>query len=96
MSQSTMKPRSFIPLIIGVAASLVGFVSVSALRQNRCGDAGGRWDDATRVCNVDGVPLDVARPLDVIIGIAVAVLLAFMLHRASTFVGRYRASVTDG
>lgn len=85
--------RTFIPLLIGIMASLVGFVTISALRQNRCGDSGGRWDAATRLCTLEGAPLDVASPIDVVAGIAVAIILAFMLHRASTFAARHRASV---
>jgi hypothetical protein len=85
--------RAFIPLLIGIMASLVGFLTVSLLRQNRCGDSGGRWNAAERLCTVDGARLDIAHPTDVIAGVVVAVFLAFMLYRASTFAARYRASV---
>lgn len=85
--------RAFIPLLIGIMASLVGFVTVSALRQKRCQASGGLWEAANRVCTLESAPLDVARLTDVVVGIAVAVILAFMLHRASTFAARYRTSI---
>lgn len=85
--------RAFIPLLIGVMASLVGFMTVSALRQKRCVDSGGAWEAANRVCTLESAPLDVGSPIDIFAGIVVAAILAFMLHRASTFAARHRASV---
>lgn len=85
--------RAFIPLLIGIMASLVGFVTVSALRQKRCVDSGGLWNAAERVCTLESAPLDVSSPIDIFAGIAVAFVLAFMLHRASTFAARYRSSI---
>jgi hypothetical protein len=85
--------RAFIPLLIGIMASLIGLVTVSALRQRRCVDSGGVWEAANSVCALESAPLDVSHPMDIFAGVAVAALLAFMLHRASTFAARHRTSV---
>lgn len=80
-----IKRSSFIPLLIGVIAALVGLTSVSWLRQGRCIGAGGQWIGNMQQCKTASGPLDVARFSDQIAGLAVGLILAFMLHRGSTF-----------
>jgi hypothetical protein len=91
-----MRLRALIPLLIGIMASLVGFMTVTTLRQSRCDDLSGRWDAAERSCTVDGALVQVARLSDVVAGVVIAVALAFMLYRASTFARRYRESIHSG
>lgn len=86
-----MNRRSLIQLLIGVIATMAGLAALNAIRQDRCLDAGGQWMAAARSCVGPGGPLSVARGSDVIAAIVIAVLLAFMLQRASMF-ARRRAS----
>jgi hypothetical protein len=80
-----MNRRTLIQLLIGVIASLGGLSVLTLVREDRCLDAGGRWAAETRSCVSASGPLDVARATDFVIALAVGVLLAFMLYRASTF-----------
>ncbi len=86
-----MNRRSLIQLLIGIIAAMVSLTALNAVRQDRCLDAGGQWAAATRSCTGPSGPLSVARGFDVIAAIVVGVLLAFMLHRISTFASQ-RAS----
>ncbi len=88
-----MKPsdvrRSAIPLVIGIISSLVAFSVVGWLRRDRCADAGGSYDLASRRCLMpDGVTMDVAYAGDLMGGLVVGVALALMLYRATTFAAR--------
>lgn len=86
-----MNRRSLIQLLIGIIATMAGLAALNAVRQDRCLDAGGQWTAATRACVGPDGPLSVARGSDVIVAIAIGVLLAFMLYRASTFARRRAA-----
>ncbi len=80
-----MNRRSLIQILIGVIASLAALTIVTAVREDRCLDAGGKWIAATRACVGPEGPLPVSRASDVILAIVIGVVLAFMLYRASTF-----------
>ena len=83
-----MNRQSLIQLLIGVIAAMAGLAALNAIRQDRCVDAGGQWMAAARSCAGPNGPLSVSRGSDVIAAIVIGVLLAFMLHRASTFARR--------
>jgi hypothetical protein len=85
-----MNRRSLLQLIIGVAAAIVGLMSVPWLRQGRCVDANATWVPASQSCMSSGGPLDVSRPYDYMIGLVIGLALVFMMHRASTFAARRR------
>lgn len=86
-----MNRQSLIQLLIGVIATIAGLAVLTAIRQDRCLDAGGQWMAGTRSCvGLEG-PLAVGRGYDVFAAIGVGLLLAFMLYRASTF-AHHRAS----
>ena len=83
-----MTRRSLIQLLIGVISAIAGLAAMNAFRQDRCLDAGAQWNAATRACvGADG-PLALGRSSDVIVAIGIAIVVAFMLYRASTFAGR--------
>lgn len=82
-----MNRRSIITVLIGVLTTLSGFAVTALLRQRRCEGAGGRWAADTRECvTASGERLDIAVTMDVVLGIAAALLLAFMLFRVLLFV----------
>jgi hypothetical protein len=83
-----MNRRSLIQLLIGIIATVAGLAALNAIRQDRCLDAGGQWVANARSCVGPDGPLTVARGSDVLAAIVIGVLLAFMLHRASTFARR--------
>jgi hypothetical protein len=88
MNSSDLR-RTAIPLIIGIISSLVGFSAVGGLRRDRCLDASGTYDTATRRCLMaDGVTMDVAYAGDLMAGLVVGAALALMLYRATTFASR--------
>lgn len=81
-----MNRRSFIILLIGAIASLGGFGTTAYLRQSRCEELGGRWPAATRRCELStGEPVSSGRASDLAAGAFVAIVLGFMLFRATTF-----------
>ena len=86
-----MNRQSLIQLLIGVIATVTALGALNVVRQNRCIDAGGQWTVGTRSCMGPDGPLSVAQGSDVLTALVVGLLLAFMLHRASTF-ARRRAS----
>lgn len=92
MNRSELR-RTAIPLIIGIISSLVAFSAVGWLRRDRCLDAGGSYDIASRRCLMaDGVTVDVGHAGDLMAGLLVGTALALMLYRATTFAtrrGRY-------
>jgi hypothetical protein len=82
-----MNRRSIITVLIGIIATLTGFMVTVLLRQRRCDGAGGQWAPATRECVLtSGERLDVAAISDVILGVVVVLGLAFMLFRVLLFV----------
>lgn len=82
-----MNRRSIIILLIGAIATLAGFATSALLRQRRCSGAGGTWHLQTRECvGAAGEQLDSAVVTDVVIGVVVAIGLAFMLFRVLLFV----------
>ena len=82
-----MNRRSIITVLIGVLATLTGFAVTALLRQRRCEGAGGRWAAATSECvTTSGERLEIAAVTDVVLGVAAAFLLAFMLFRVLLFV----------
>ena len=83
-----MNRRSLIQLLIGVIAAVAGLTAMILVRQDRCLDAGGSWNAATRVCLGPNGPLAVARGSDVTVAIGIGLLVAFMLYRVSTFADR--------
>ena len=83
-----MNRHSLIQLLIGVIAAVAGLTTMILIRQDRCLDAGGSWSAQTRVCLGPDGPLSVARVSDVTMALGVGLLMAFMLHRASTFANR--------
>lgn len=88
MNSSELR-RTAIPLVIGIISSLVAFSAVGWLRRDRCLDAGGTYDAATRRCLMaDGVTMDVAYAGDMMAGLVVGAALALMLYRATTFASR--------
>ena len=84
-----MNRRSLIQLLIGVIAAVAGLGTMVLVRQDRCLGAGGSWSIETRVCLGPQGPLVVARGSDVTVAIGIGLLVAFMLHRASTFADRH-------
>ena len=84
-----MNRRSLIQLLTGVIAAVAGLGTMVLVRQDRCLDAGGSWSTETRVCLGPQGPLVVARRSDVTVAIGIGLLVAFMLHRASTFADRH-------
>ena len=86
-----MNRRSLIQLLIGVIAAVAGLAIMVLLRRDRCLDAGGSWNATTRVCLGPDGPLAVARASDVTVAILIGLLVAFMLHRVSTFANRHAA-----
>jgi hypothetical protein len=86
-----MTKRSLIPLLIGIIGSIVGFTAVALLRQNRCADAGGKWDTSAGACALATGPINVNRASDLLAGLVVALMLGVVLHRAATFATRNRA-----
>ena len=80
-----MNRRSLVLLFIGAMGMLAGLWTLSALREDRCLDAGGKWLANARSCTGPAGSLDVARGSDVLMAVFVGVVLAFMLFRASTF-----------
>ena len=87
-----MNRQSLIQLLIGIIAALTTLAALNAVRQDRCLDAGGQWVAATRACIGPEGPLQVARGSDFVVAVVIGILLAFMLHRASTFARRGRSS----
>jgi len=83
-----MNRRSLIQLLIGVIAAVAGLATMILVRQDRCLDAGGSWSAQTRVCLGPEGPVSVARASDVAVALGIGLLMAFMLHRASTFGNR--------
>lgn len=82
-----MNRRSIIVLLIGAIAALAGFGTTALLRQRRCAGAGGTWRYQTRECvTAAGEQIDAATMSDVVIGLVVAIGLAFMLFRVLLFV----------
>ncbi|MGH7636393.1 MAG: hypothetical protein ACREOK_01980 [Gemmatimonadaceae bacterium] len=82
-----MNRRSIIVLLIGAIAALAGFGFTAWMRQRRCAGAGGVWRHQTRECmTAAGERIDAAAISDVIIGVVVAIGLAFMLFRVLLFV----------
>lgn len=74
--------RPLINLLIGVISGLVGFAVVAWLRQRRCGELGGAWDDVARQCALaTGAIGDVSQLGDIAIGLAIAGVVAFMCFR---------------
>jgi hypothetical protein len=82
--------RSLIPIIIGAAAAIVGMMAVASIRHGRCANASAQWIPGSQTCIAAGVPLDVSRSYDIVLGLVIGLLLAFMMHRASTFAARRR------
>jgi hypothetical protein len=84
-----MNRRSIIILLIGAIATLAGFATRALLRQRRCSRAGGEWRYEARECvTATGDRLEVAAISDAVLGILVAIGLAFMLFRVLLFVMR--------
>jgi hypothetical protein len=82
-----MNRRSIITMIIGAIAALTGFAVTELLRQRRCTGAGGEWAATTRECMApSGDRMAVAAITDVVVGVATALILAFMLFRVLLFV----------
>jgi hypothetical protein len=84
-----MNRRSLIQLLIGVIAAVAGLTTMILVRQDRCLDAGGSWSATTRVCLGPDGPVAVAQASDMIVAVFIGLLVAFMLHRASTFANRH-------
>ena len=84
-----MNRRSLIQVLIGVIATVSGLATMILVRQDRCLDAGGSWSAETRVCLRPEGPLAVARGSDVAVAVVIALLVAVMLYRASTFANRH-------
>lgn len=83
-----MNRRSLVQLLIGAIATIGALMTLNGIRQDRCLDAGGQWLAVGRTCTGPNGPLPVGRASDVVAAIVVGALLAFMLHRASTFAHR--------
>jgi hypothetical protein len=90
-----MLRRSLIQILIGIVASISALWTVSALRANRCAGVGAQWLAATRTCQGPSGPVTVSRWTDIAAGLAVGVLLAAMLYRASTFAARRRSQLSS-
>lgn len=74
--------RPLINLLIGVISGLVGFAVVAWLRQRRCGELGGSWDDVGRRCALaTGDAGAVNQFSDIAVGLAIAAFVAFMCFR---------------
>jgi hypothetical protein len=72
-------------------ASIAGFATTGYLRQRDCADDGGRWHPESRLCELpNGDMLGTVSVSSVVAGIAVALLLGFMLFRASLFISGRR------
>jgi hypothetical protein len=83
-----MNRRSIIQLLIGILASLAGLGVLTVVRQKRCIAEGGTWAGVSRICTGPSGPIDVSRASDVVMALGIALLVAFMLYRASTFASR--------
>ena len=83
-----MNRRSLIQLLIGVMATVAGLAAMTLVRQNRCLEAGGAWTIDERICRGPDGPIVVAQATDILLGVVIGLLLAFMLYRASTFATR--------
>ena len=86
-----MNRRSLIQLLIGVIAAVAGLATMTLVRQNRCLDAGGSWNTTTRVCLGPDGPVTVAQASDMTVAVVIGLLVAFVLHRVSTFANRHAA-----
>ena len=84
-----MNRRSLIQLLIGVIGAVAGLTTMNLVRQDRCLDARGSWSAATRVCLGPDGPVAVAQASDMAVAVLIGLLVAFMLHRASTFANRH-------
>jgi hypothetical protein len=65
-------------------------MAVASIRHGRCVAGNAQWIPGSQTCMTPSGPLDVARSYDMILGLVVGLLLAFMMHRASTFAARRR------
>ena len=82
-----MNRRSIITMLIGAIATLTGFAVTALMRQRRCTGAGGQWVATTSECVLpSGERVAVSGAIDVVVGVAAALLLAFMLFRVLLFV----------
>jgi hypothetical protein len=75
--------QQFIPLLIGIIATLGALAIVDALRERRCLGAGGRWDPAAHSC---ATPADasagfLASPAAYLLALPLALFIGFMLWR---------------
>jgi hypothetical protein len=80
--------RSLIVLLIGVIAALAGGVVATYVEKGRCGDAGGAWDAAARVCRLATGATSGFSATSVGIGVVAAIFLAVFLSRAILFFAR--------
>jgi hypothetical protein len=84
-----MNRRSLILLLIGVIASLAGMLGAMRVRSGRCEALGGTWDDAARACRVPaGAAGETAGQVisAYLLGLVLALVVAFMLWRVLLFV----------
>jgi hypothetical protein len=75
--------RQFIPLLIGIIATLGALAGVDALRENRCLAAGGRWNPAAHSCAMpaDASPGFLAGPGAYLLALPLALFIGLMLWR---------------
>jgi hypothetical protein len=80
-----MNRRSIIVMLIGVAAALTGFATASLVEQDRCLDAGGRWNAAVRSCQLAAGDVAGLGLKSMAAGVFVGILVAVVLYRTVLF-----------
>lgn len=78
-------------LLIGIISALSGMAAATYLQQDRCVDAGGRWNTAARACELATGTTTGWSFIAILTGLVVAVAAGVILFRAMLFVtGRAR------
>jgi hypothetical protein len=73
-------------LLIGVISALSGLAAATYLQQDRCLDAGGRWNTAARACDLASGATMGWSVIAIVAGLVVAVAVGVILFRAMLFV----------
>ena len=87
-----MNRQSIIVIIIGAIATLCGLATVDYFRRRRCGELEGTWTASLRECRLEtGEAVGTLTAGSAILGVVLAVAVAFTLYRAYLFAtGRVR------
>ena len=77
--------RQLVLLVVGITAAIVALIAATALRQDACLDAGGRWLLDTETCELAGAMPRGATVRAYLLGALVGLLAGAMLWRVYTF-----------